>query len=121
MYNFSLNVNNVTDRTKLSNIIDSYELLKYVFDMPEFQDDRASFQSWEDQRWMSCREDMLHISQELPECVFELTIISDTGLEFWKEYYLNGEVEVCDGKVVYTKPKNIKWSWPEWMNGTKLS
>lgn len=102
---------NETDAKRLDDILNERDLIKYVF-WDKYYDPghkRVEYPSYEEQKWYDSTKDMHEISKLFPEVVFELSGEGEEEGDLWREYFVNGHVEHCAGRIVYDKPKNIDW------------
>ena len=112
MTNFSLEVRNVKNQNKydkLCEAIKEFDLYKYVFDESCYSESskEAYFSSYEPQTWNSCTGHMIILSEKFPEMIFELTC--EQNGTFWREYYKDGEFEICYGEIIFERPRKFKW------------
>ena len=50
---------------------------------------------------------MTIISEKYPNMIFELTCQEEDT--FWREYYQDGQKEICFGEVIFEKPRKLDW------------
>lgn len=51
--------------------------------------------------WYKHREDMKRLSSIIENVVFELSGEGDDAGDIWKEYYLNGKIQICEAKITF--------------------
>ena len=112
MTNFTLEVRNVKTRDrydKLCEAVKEFDLYKYVFDEScYFENSKgAYFSPYEPQSWNNSDGQMIILSEKFPEMIFELTC--EQNGTFWREYYKDGEFEICYGEIIFERPRKIKW------------
>ena len=110
---YSLSVKNADadSYAKLTNRLIEKELVGNVFDhpCPYRQNQNVIFTSYEERKWYDCKEDMIKISEEFPQLVFELEGDGEDKEDYWRAYFHNGDCEECSGNIVYEKPMHIPW------------
>ncbi len=112
MNGYSLVVQNVKtykEFEKLSDSLEKFDLIKYVFDAGTYfkKENEAMFCSWEEQKWEGYNGQMIIISEMFPQMIFELTV--RCAEIFWRVYYQDGKTEICMGGVVYERPRETLW------------
>lgn len=60
-------------------------------------------------RWYTHEDDILVASREFPNATFMLEGDGESSDDYWREYFKNGETEICEGYVAYPEPKKIQW------------
>ena len=60
-------------------------------------------------KWYEHRTDMVEISEQFPDCVFNLSGEGEDQGDVWNEYYLNGDVEECMMECHMPEPMEIPW------------
>ena len=105
-------VKNSQQFDELSEELKKYDLLYYAFDSGTYteKNGEAFFCPFEGVTWFNHAADMIMISEKFPKMYFELEGIGEEYGDFWKEYYHDGECEVCRGEVVFEQPKKVQWT-----------
>lgn len=62
------------------------------------------FLSEDTMKWYECEEDMVKLSKEFPEMVFEIVAYGEDSDDFWREYFKNGGFKYCRGHRVFDSP-----------------
>ena len=52
-------------------------------------------------KWYSCQDDMIQISQQYPDVLFTLSGVGDDPNDQWIEYYQNGKSQYCHAKITF--------------------
>lgn len=65
------------------------------------------FYSYGECKWYESDTDLIEISARFPECTFCLSGEGEGFGDVWKEYFLDGDHELCD--AVIPPPKRIHW------------
>ena len=95
----------------LKAVLRKYDIINYALDEGEFEQEHneAVFYPFEETTWYRHSEDMVMISERFPKMYFELSGIGEAAGDYWKEYYHDGDIEMCRGEVVYEQPKKVQW------------
>lgn len=52
-------------------------------------------------RWYDHDEDMIKVSKQFPDIMFELRGDGEESEDFWKTYYLNGKLQFAPAAITY--------------------
>lgn len=52
-------------------------------------------------RWYDHDDDMCRLSAKFPDVLFELHGDGENSEDFWITYYLNGQMQYCQGEITY--------------------
>ena len=89
------------------------EILNYALYQGELygkeNNKEAIFSCYDAVKWYDHEEDMIEVSKEFPNAVFELSGQGEEFGDVWKEYFSSGNSEFCRGEIIYEKPKFIQW------------
>lgn len=67
-------------------------------------DDNLSYALDEDAdscKWYNHEDDMLRLSREFPDVLFELTGEGEGAGDLWRKYFKNGKVQRCPAIITY--------------------
>ena len=111
--NYTLKAKPITQElySELVTSLEEMELLGYTFDEEEYDEDEeiAVFDAREPVKWYKHDEDMIKISIQFPDTTFLLEGEGEDNTDFWRSYYHNGEMELCQGEIHFEPPTTIKW------------
>jgi len=116
---FSMEARGIKDENEYNSIIDAMkknELMSYddvygIFDEGKFyeNDGSASFEAYQEAKWYDCEYDMVKFSKLFPDVTFKLSGDGEERDDMWREYFHNGECELCHAQVVFPLPVEIEW------------
>ena len=112
---FDLTVRKVKDLQQFNEIckaLEDKDLTRYVFWTHLYDCDKheGNFNYFDCVQWINHVEDMVMIAEKFPNVYFELECRSEDCKTFWKEYYHDMDIEVCQGEIVYEQPKKVQWT-----------
>lgn len=109
-YNMTVRNINKQQLLKLNELLVRKEIIDYALEQGEITNtDEASFATRDCVKWYNYEIDIIEVSQQFPDCVFLLEGDGEDSLDYWREYFKNGEVEYCPGTLTYPEPQQIKW------------
>ena len=113
---YLLTVDNVKDEAEFNYFVERMKAFELddIFDEGEFyhyeDGNMATFSCYESDKWYDHDDDMINLSLEFPNMVFELQGEGEEKEDLWRTYYHNGLMEECAGRIVYDKPRTIIWN-----------
>jgi hypothetical protein len=66
-------------------------------------------------KWYGWKEDLIVASKKFPTVTFIMSGNGEDDGDLWRAYALDGEIEMCDGQVIFNPPKSIPM--PEGVKG----
>ena len=111
---FSLEIRKIKNESQFEDLVMEMkrrDLIGYAFDQGKYDKNKheAYFGYYDSAKWYGHPEDMIHISEMFPNMYFELEGIGEEFGDYWREYWHDGECEVCRGEIVYEQPHKIPW------------
>lgn len=94
---------------ELTNVLKERKVWGYAFNNVEFFNS-LTFTANNEVKWYEYDEDMLAISKQFPDYVFQLHGDGEETEDFWFAYYQNGKLEYCPAHLIYKEPQEIFWS-----------
>jgi hypothetical protein len=67
----------------------------------------------DDAKWYNQREDMLKLSEEFPDCLFTVNGVGEEHDDIWREFYLNGKIQISYATLVFDYFDPLKLKSPE--------
>lgn len=109
-YNMTVRNINKQQLLKLNELLVHKEIIDYALEQGEMTNtNEASFATRDFVKWYNYEIDIIEVSQQFPDCVFLLEGDGEDSLDYWREYFKNGEIEYCPGTLTYHEPQQIKW------------
>lgn len=111
---YSLKVKGVKNGQEANRLYNDLKALNNNYlEMYESSDSRiTAFDSSDSCKWYDHETDMLKLSQKYPHMMFQLYGDGEEYDDFWYEYYQNGTLDICPGRIVYDEPVKVKWDDP---------
>lgn len=117
---YSLEARKVTDKEKFDSIVKALQDkgllptetgLCSVFNVGEYykDDSAAYFTAYDECKWYDCEKDMIDISKQFPDVVFQLSGDGEERDDMWREYFKNGKYEKCPAQIIFPTPVEIEW------------
>lgn len=95
---------------EITKALDDMDILNYALWDPGFEDiESLNWYSCDDVKWYEHQGQMKELSLKFPDITFELQGKGEEEDDYWREYYHDGMLEFCPGKVVYAEPETICW------------
>lgn len=60
-------------------------------------------------KWYYHEKDMIEISKQFPDMVFQLRGQGEDHDDLWEKYFQNGDCEKCCAEIMMPYPTRIKW------------
>lgn len=113
---YKMTVRDVINREQFEQINDvlqskEFDLIYYALDSGYYseKDHAAYYYSWNRVKWYNCEENIVAISERLPDFTFKVTGYGEDPFDVWDLYCKNGVAEMCEAEVTIPKPQIIHW------------
>lgn len=71
-------------------------------DPKEIISERVGYDPFEEScKWYDHDKDMVAVSRDFPDTLFELSGEGEESGDIWKKYFLNGKVQVAKAKIIF--------------------
>lgn len=113
---YKMTVRDVMNREQFEQINEvlkskEFDLIYYAFDSGYYNEREhvAYYYSWNPVKWYNCEENIVAISERLPDFTFKVTGDGEDTFDVWDLYCKNGVAERCEAEVTIPKPQIIHW------------
>lgn len=109
---YNMTVQNVKDENQYNALCGAlYDrgILSYALYCGELRGITAEFYENCAVKWRYHEKDMIEISKQFPDMVFQLRGQGEDHDDLWQKYFQNGDCEKCRAEIMMPYPTRIKW------------